>query len=52
MWGRGHGAYNVLRILAEDKDNLVCCSVAISPIVDWKYHGKHLSAMNFSNKYF
>ena len=41
--GQGYGAYIAAMMLAEDVNNLINCSVSISPITRWSLHSKFYS---------
>ena len=38
-WGWGHGGYNTLRMLLDDVDDLLTCTIAVNPITDWSLYG-------------
>jgi dipeptidyl aminopeptidase/acylaminoacyl peptidase len=42
VWGWSYGGYTTLRILSEEKQNLFQCGIAVAPVTNWRFYGKHL----------
>lgn len=40
VMGRGSAAFNALSMLAFDKDHVLKCALAVSPVTSWRYMGK------------
>jgi len=46
VWGQGHGGHLALRVMTEDKDKAISCSVAVAPIAKYQDYGGFLLKKN------
>jgi dipeptidyl aminopeptidase/acylaminoacyl peptidase len=40
VWGWSFGGYLAAQMLAEDRDQLLSCAIAVAPVVQWQLYGK------------
>ena len=51
VWGWSYGGYLAGQMLAEDREALINCAVAVAPVVKWQLYGK-ISNFIVENMYF
>ena len=39
VWGWSYGGFLAGNMLAEDKNNVLSCAVAVAPVVKWQLYG-------------